>query len=161
MFFLPIPTFSTNSRRSACYLAVTNVQCQVEIPTPASITTNRVVKQRLQVSAEIKRLRRLDESGIRSKIKLAQRVLTKITNNRSKWKFQSLRFIPLIKSNAFRHYYCYIIPFLSIFATAIITICENTIGASMKRTSRVLTYCLSNLENCDNLSCYIPRRSLD
>ena len=84
MFFLPIPTFSTNSRRSACYLAETNVQCQVEIPTPASITTNRVIKQRLQVSAEIKRLRRLDESGIRSKIKVAQRVLTKITNNRSK-----------------------------------------------------------------------------
>ena len=84
IFSLPIPTFSTNSRRSACYLAVTNVQCQVEIPTPASITMNRVIKQRLQVSAEIKRLRRLDKSGIRSKIKLAYRVLTKITNNRSK-----------------------------------------------------------------------------
>ena len=87
-------------------------------------------------------------------------MLTKLTNNRSKWKFQLLRFISLIKSNAFWHYYCYIISFLSIFATAIITISEGSNGALMKRTSRVPTYCLSNSENCDNLSCYIPRRSL-
>ena len=161
MFFLPIPTFSTNSRRRAYYLAVTNVQCQVEIPTPASITMNRVIKQRLQVSAEIKRLRRLDESGLRSKIKLAQRVLTKITNNRSKWKFQLLRFISLIKSNAFWHYYCYIIAFLSILATVIITVSEDSNAASIKRTSRVPTYCLFDSENCNNLSCYIPGLSLN
>ena len=84
IFPLPIPTFSTDSCRSACYLAVTNVQCQVKIPTLASITMNRVIKQRLQVIAEIERLRGLNESGIRSKIKLAYRVLTKLTNNRSK-----------------------------------------------------------------------------
>ena len=88
-------------------------------------------------------------------------MLTKITNNRSKWKFQLLRFISLIKSNAFWHYYCYIIAFLSIFATAIITISEDSNGASTKRTSRVPTYCLSDTENCDNLSCYIPRLSFN
>ena len=54
-------------------------------------------------------------------------------------------------------YYC----FLSILATAIITMSEDSNGASMKRTSRVPTYCLSKSENCDNLSCYIPRRSLN
>ena len=76
-------------------------------------------------------------------------------------KIQLLRFISLIKSNAFWHYYCYIFAFLSIFATAIITINEDSNGASMRRTSRVPTYCLFNSENCDNLSRYIPRLSLN
>ena len=37
----------------------------------------------------------------------------------------------LIKSNAFWYWYCYIIAFLSIFATAIITISGDSNGVSM------------------------------
>ena len=63
---------------------------------------------------------------------------------------RGLRFISIIKSNLFWLYYCYIIAFLSIFAIAIVIISVDSNGASVELTSRVLTYCLTDSENCEN-----------